>query len=141
MAEKLLNIMKKPRELIGGALGALKGPDVQNLVESFTSEMTVVTEGLYDDQMRLRKEVEELSAQQTILSQQVLDSREDLQLKLEQSLKDMAARLSDMQKRLQALEAGRGKQGKKNGILSQVTVLAAIVAGAWIIVTLLNLMK
>jgi hypothetical protein len=141
MAERLVNIMKKPRELIGGALHALRGPDVQNLVESFTSEMTVVTEGLYDDQMRLRKEVEELSTQQTILSQQVLDSREDLQLKLEQSLKDMAARLSDMQKRLQALEAGRGKQGKKNGILSQVTVLAAIVAGAWIIVTLLNLLK
>jgi hypothetical protein len=53
----------------------------------------------------------------------------------------MAARLGDMQKRLQALEAGRSKQGKKNGILSQVTVLAAIVAGAWIIVTLLNLLK
>ena len=141
MAERLVNIMKKPRELIAGALGAIKGPDVQNLVESFTSEMTVVTEGLYDDQMRLRKEVEELSAQQTILSQQVLDGREDLALKWEQSEKNMAARLNDMQKRLQALEAGKSKQGKKNGILSQVTVLAAIVAGAWIIVTLLNLLK
>ena len=48
MAEKLVNIMKKPKELIGGALQVFKGPDVQNLVESFTSEMTVVTEGLYD---------------------------------------------------------------------------------------------
>jgi hypothetical protein len=141
MAEKLVNIIKKPRELIGGALQALKGPDVQNLVESFTSEMTVVTEGLYDDQMRLRKELDELSSNLTVLSQQVLDGREDLQLKCEQSEKDMAARLGDMQKRLQALEAGRSKQGKKNGILSQVTVLAAIVAGAWIIVTLLNLLK
>lgn len=141
MAEKLANIIRKPRELIGGALQALKGPDVQNLVESFTSEMTVVTEGLYDDQMRLRKEVEELAAQQAILARQVLEGREELQLKCEQSLKDMAARLSDTQKRLQALEAGKSKQGKKNGILSQVTVLAAIVAGAWIIVTLLNLLK
>lgn len=141
MAEKLVNIIKKPKELIGGALQVFKGPDVQNLVESFTSEMTVVTEGLYDDQMRLRKEVEELSASQTILSQQVLDGREELQLKWEQSEKNMAARLSDMQKRLQALESSRSKQGKKNGILSQVTVLAAIVAGAWIIVTLLNLLK
>jgi len=141
MAEKLVSIIKKPKELFGGALQALKGPDVQNLVESFTSEMTVVTEGLYDDQMRLRKEVEELSVQQTILSQQVLDGREDLQLKWEQSQKDIAARLNDMQKRLQSLELRQGKQGKKNGILSQVTVLAAIVAGAWIIVTLLNLLK
>jgi hypothetical protein len=141
MAEKLVNIIKKPRELIGGALQALKGPDVQNLVESFTSEMTVVTEGLYDDQMRLRKEVEELSAQQAILARQVLDGREDLQLKFEQSQKDMTARFCDMQKRLQAMEASKSKLGKKNGILSQVTVLAAIVAGAWIIVTLLNLLK
>ena len=106
MAEKLANIIRKPRELIGGALQALKGPDVQNLVESFTSEMTVVTEGLYDDQMRLRREVEELSAQQTILARQVLEGREDLQSKCDQSQKEMAARLSDMQKRLQALEAG-----------------------------------
>ncbi len=141
MAEKLANIIKKPRELIGGALQAIKGPDVQNLMESFTSEMTVVAEGLYDDQMRLRREVEELSAQQTILSQQALDSREDLQIKWEQVQKDINARWNDMQKRLQALEAKQHKQGKKNGILSQVTVLAAIVAGAWIIVTLLNLLK
>ena len=141
MAEKLISIIKKPRELIGGALQALKGPDVQKLVESFTSEMTVVAEGLYDDQMRLRKEVEELSARQSALSQQLLDGREDLQIRLEQSHKEMSARLAELQKRLQALEARQGKQGKKNGVLSQVTVLAAIVAGAWIIVTLLNLLK
>ena len=141
MAEKLANIIKKPGELIGGALQALKGPDVQNLVESFTNEMTVVTEGLYDDQMRLRKEVEALSAQQAILSRQLLDGREDLQRQWEQSQKELISRLNDMQKRLQALEANKGRQGKKNGILSQVTVLAAIVAGAWIIVTLLNLLK
>jgi phosphoglycolate phosphatase-like HAD superfamily hydrolase len=130
MAEKLLNIMKKPMELFGGAFQAIKGPDVQNLMESFTREMTVVTEGLYDDQMRLRKEVEELSAQQTIIAQQVLDGREDLQLKLGQSEKDLSARLNDMQKRLQALEANRSKQGKRNGVLFQVTILAAIVAGS-----------
>ena len=141
MAEKLISIIKKPRELIGGALQALKGPDVQKLVESFTSEMTVVAEGLYDDQMRLRKEVEELSARQDALSQQLLDGRDDLQIRLEQSHKEMSARLAELQKRLQALEARQGKQGKKNGVLSQITVLAAIVAGAWIVVTLLNLLK
>ena len=43
-------------------------------------------------------------------------------------------------KRLQALESRQHKQGKK-GFLSQITLLAAIIAGAWIIVTLLNLLK
>lgn len=141
MAERLANIIKKPKELMVGALQMIKGQDVQNLVESFTSEMTMVAEGLYDDQMRLRREVEELSSRQEDLSRQALDAREDMYSRLDQSQKELAARISDMQKRLQALESKQGKQGKKNGVLSQVTVLAAIVAGAWIIVTVLNLLK
>ena len=141
MAEKLSSIIKKPRELIGGAIHALKGPDVEGLMENFTSEMTLVAEGLYDDQMRLRKEVEDLLAEQTILAQQVLDGREDANAKWDAWQKEMAARIGDMQKRLQALESKQQKQGKKNGLISQITVLASIVAGAWIIVTLLNLLK
>ncbi len=141
MAERLANIIKKPKELMVGALQMIKGQDVQNLVESFTSEMTMVAEGLYDDQMRLRREVEELSGRQEDLSRQALDAREDMYSRLDQSQKELATRISDMQKRLQALESKQGKQGKKNGVLSQVTVLAAIVAGAWIIVTVLNLLK
>ncbi len=141
MAERLANIIKKPKELMVGALQMIKGQDVQNLVESFTSEMTMVAEGLYDDQMRLRREVEELSSRQENLSRQALDAREDMYSRLDQSQKELVTRISDMQKRLQALESKQGKQGKKNGVLSQVTVLAAIVAGAWIIVTVLNLLK
>ena len=141
MAEKLADIIKKPKELLGGAIKAIKGPDVQQLVETFTGEMTVVVEGLYDDQMRLRKEVEALTLAQDNLLRQLTDGREETEAKCEQSLKELALRLSDLQKRVQALEAGKGKQGKKNGVLTQVTVLAAIVAGAWIVVTLLNLLK
>ena len=141
MAEKLADIIRKPKELLGGAIKAIKGPDVQQLVETFTGEMTVVVEGLYDDQMRLRKEVEALVALQESLSQRMDDGREETQAKCEQSLKELASRLAELQKRVQALEANKGKQGKKIGVLSQVTVLAAIVAGAWIIVTLLNLLQ
>ncbi len=141
MAEKLVDIIKKPKELLGGAIKAIKGPDVQQLVETFTSEMTVVVEGLYDDQMRLRKEVEALSLSQEGLSRELIDSREETEAKCEQSLKDLATRMADLQKRIQTLETNKGKQTKKNGILTQMTVLAAIVAGAWIIVTLLNLLK
>lgn len=141
MAEKLADIIKKPKELLGGAIKAIKGPDVQQLVDTFTGEMTVVVEGLYDDQMRLRKEVEALTLSQENFSRELLESREETEAKCEQSLKELAYRMTDLQKRVQALEASKGKQAKKNGVLSQVTVLAAIVAGAWIIVTLLNLLK
>ncbi len=141
MAEKLADIIRKPKELLGGAIKAIKGPDVQQLVETFTGEMTVVVEGLYDDQMRLRKEVETLAIAQEDLSRQLQDGREETEAKCEQSLKELASRLAELQKRVQALDANKGKQGKKIGVLSQVTALAAIVAGAWIIVTLLNLLK
>ena len=141
MAEKLADIIKKPKELLGGAIKAIKGPDVQQLVDTFTGEMTVVVEGLYDDQMRLRKEVEALTLSQENFLRELLESREETEAKCEQSLKELACRMTDLQKRVQALEASKGKQAKKNGVLSQVTVLAAIVAGAWIIVTLLNLLK
>lgn len=141
MSEKLVDIIRKPREMIGGAVRALKGPDVQGLVETFTGEMTVVAEGLYDDQMRLRREVEELAKQQEMLSSQVLEGSEGLEKRWEQAQKEMAGRLGDMQKRLQALEAKQQKHVKSSGVLSQITLLATIVAGAWIIVTLLNLLK
>ncbi len=141
MAEKLAEIIRKPRELLGGAIKAIKGPDVQQMVETFTGEMTVVVEGLYDDQMRLRKELEDISAQQTILSHQLVDGREESKNKLEQSVKELSTRLTDMQKRLQALESKHGKRGKGNSMLSQATVLVSIAAGAWVIVTVLNLFK
>ncbi len=141
MAQKPLGIMRKPKELIDGAIQAIKGPDVESLVEDFTSEMTVVAEGLCDDQMRLRRETEEMSARLTILEQQGPDVRRELADKLEGLQKTADTRYAELQKRLSALEIKQQKMGKKNQTLSQLTVLAGILAGAWVIVTVLGLLK
>jgi len=141
MAEKIQQFIRKPKEFLGGAIHALKGPDVESLVEDFTSEMTVVAEGLCDDQMRLRQAVDDISAQQTLLEQQTSDARQEIYGKLDQFQKDANTKLSDMQKRLQALETKQSKLGKKNGTITQLTWLVGIAAGAWVLVTLLNLLK
>ena len=55
---------KKPRTLWESALKVVKGDSAEQLVEQFTAEMTLVAEGLYDDQARLRHEVEQLRMEQ-----------------------------------------------------------------------------
>jgi len=57
------NLLKKPKELINQAVSAIKGPDVETLVEEFTSEMTLVAEGLCEEQQRQRREREEVKNQ------------------------------------------------------------------------------
>ena len=138
MADKLSNMLKKPKDLIGGALHTLKGPDVNTLVEDFTREMAMVAEGLCDDQMRLRREVSDLSAQQTLLEAQWPQALQAHQERLSKELQQSAARLEELQKKLQALEARQQKAGKKSRVLAQLTVLVSIPAGAWVLVTLLG---
>ena len=54
---------KKPT-LWDGALKMVKGENTNQLIEQFTAEMTLVAEGLCEDQTRLRKEVDGIAAQE-----------------------------------------------------------------------------
>ena len=59
-------------------------------------------------------------------------------------LDELSRRLSAVESRQKALEsekASRRDRHDKTGIIRQLTVLAAIIAGAWVIVTVLNLFK
>ena len=47
--------VSKPRQLWDSAVKAVKGGSTEQLVETFTSEMTLVAEGLCEDQNNLRK--------------------------------------------------------------------------------------
>ena len=49
--------VSKPRQLWDSAVKAVKGGSTEQLVETFTSEMTLVAEGLCEDQNNLRKEL------------------------------------------------------------------------------------
>ena len=50
-------LMSKPKKIWNDALKMVKGEDTTQLMETFTAEMTLVAEGLCEDQNQLRNEV------------------------------------------------------------------------------------
>ena len=139
--------VSKPRQLWDSAVKAVKGGSTEQLVETFTSEMTLVAEGLCEDQNNLRKELAQVREMAEKLEQRADNEQEVLDTTLRENQKDIDRRLDELTHRIAALEVKITRRDKEEprkkdmGIISQLTVLAGIEAGAWIIVTVLNLFK
>lgn len=139
--------VSKPRQLWDSAVKAVKGGSTEQLVETFTSEMTLVAEGLCEDQNNLRKELAQVREMAEKLEHRADNEQEVLDTTLRENQKDIDRRLDELTHRIAALEVKITRRDKEElrkkdmGIISQLTVLAGIVAGAWIIVTVLNLFK
>lgn len=126
------------------ALKAVKGDSTAELVEQFTQEMALVAEGLCEDQARLRKAVDgllkETEGQQNRAEQ---DHQEVLRL-LDAQEKETKQRLDAITRRIEALEKPAPRE-RKGGfhlggdVISRLTLLAGIVCGTWLIVTVLKL--
>lgn len=135
---------KKPRTLWESALKVVKGDSAEQLMEQFTSEMTLVAEGLYDDQARLRREVEQLQQGQDRLAQKIRSEQQAQETSLLEAQRDLDRRLDDFARRLSAMEAklsAKPKKGKMDSLMGQLTVLACILCGSWVLVTILNLFR
>ena len=138
----------KPRQLWNSAVKAVKGESTEQLVEQFTAEMTLVAEGLCDDQGRLRKEVTALRTDYDRLEQRLQSEQQAQESTLMETQRDIDRRLDEVTRRLAALEKAHSARQQKEAkgkrpqnLISQLTVLAGIIAGAWILVTVLNLLK
>lgn len=130
-------LMRGARDFIENTFNSLKGKDLGQAVEEFTSDMTLVIEGISEDLAALQREEEKLSAQLTILEDDL--SKVDDAQKAE--IEALRRELNEMSKRLKALEKP-GKKELKPGItalLRQVTWIVGIFCSAWVIVTLLKL--
>lgn len=126
------------------ALKAVKGDSTSALVEQFTQEMTLVAEGLCEDQARLRKAVDgllkEAEGQQTRSEQDY----QELKHLLDAQEKSIRQRMDELSHRLDALEKPAPKEKKPgfhlgSDLVSRLTLLAGIVCGTWLIVTVLKL--
>ena len=53
-------VTEKPKKLWDGALKMVRGENTNQLIENFTAEMTLVAEGLCEDQTKLRREVDKM---------------------------------------------------------------------------------
>lgn len=126
------------------ALKAVKGDATSELVEQFTQEMTLVAEGLCEDQARLRKAVDGLIRETDGQRGKAEQDYQELQRQLEEHRKDTCHRLEELSRRVAALEkpAAKEKKGKLNlggDLISRLTILAGVICGTWLIVTILNL--
>ena len=133
------NMVQSAKEFMTGVFNPLKGKDLNQLVEDFTSEMTLVAEGLSEDQQKLFRETDKLSAQQTELEQRLLDGLHDADVEnkeLRKEVRDLTARLDKAEKAL-----SEKKSKKSDGlvyIIRQATWLVAIFSAAWVIVTIIK---
>lgn len=124
--EKKQNLIQRSKGVIDQAVSGLKGRDMNTLVDEFTSEMTLVAEGLSEDLVLAQQELSQLSASQTLM---------------EEERRKLDARIQALQKRVDALEKQRDKHQQRKGIhaiIRQATILAAIVCAAWVITALLR---
>ena len=135
-------LVQSAKQFMNGVLSPLKGRDVGQLVEEYTAQMTLVAEGLSEDQEKLTRENEKLAAQQTQLEQQVLDGFHDADVTAD----ELSRQITALEKRLEKAEKLiQDKKVKKvegfTGLLRQATWLAAVIVGGWIIVTVINFFK
>ena len=136
---------KKPT-LWDGALKMVKGENTNQLIEQFTAEMTLVAEGLCEDQTKLRREVDDMTTQEDRRIQK-LESRIDLlETSLDEERKAHDKYLTELRGRLSTLEKQAAKQPgkekrKAGSIIRDLTWLVGIAAAAWVIVTIINAIK
>ena len=134
-------LVRGARDFIENTFASLKGKDMNQAVEEFTSEMTLVVEGLSEDQNGLRRDVDSASAQLTLLEEKVLrqdkDRRADMS-NLQEELKQAKKRLDSLEKSLKEAEKKPQKMGLGQ-ILRQATWMVGILCVSWIVVTVLKL--
>ena len=134
-------IMQSAKDFMNGVLSPLKGRDLGQLVEDFTAEMTLVTEGLSEDQQKLTQETDRIAAQQTEWEQRMLDGFHDAGVtddELRAEIAELRSRLEKAEKQLEKKELRAKKNDGIIGMLRQATWLVAIFSAAWIIVTVIH---
>lgn len=143
MSEEKTLTEKPKKTLWDGALKMVKGENTNQLIEQFTAEMTLVAEGLCEDQTKLRREVDNMTTQEDRRIQK-LESRIDLlETSLDEERKAHDKDVTELRNRLSTLEKqaakAPAKEKRKAGtIIRDLTWLVGIAATAWVIVTVIN---
>ncbi len=132
-----------PKKLWDGALKMVRGDSTSQLIENFTAEMTLVAEGLCEDQSNLRREVERTATEEDRRIQALQSRIDAAETSLEQEraahdrdLTELRTRLASLEKKANAKPA-REKSSRRS-IIRDLTILVGIAGAVWIIVTLLN---
>ena len=135
---------EKPRKLWSGALKMVKGENSAKLIEEFTSEMTLVAEGLCEDQSRLRREMDQMMNEEDRRIQKLTNQIDLVETSLDEEKNAHDRDLTELRNRIAALEKKSGKETsrkwrrKDGNIIRDLTWLIGVAGAAWIIVTIIN---
>ncbi len=134
---------EKPKKIWDGALKMVRGENTAQLIENFTAEMTLVAEGLYEDQSTLRREMDKMATEEDRRIQSLQSKIDAAETSLDEERKAHDRDVTELRNRLAALEKKANskparEKARKGNIIRDLTILVAIAAGAWVIVTLLN---
>ena len=139
------SLMTKPKKIWNDALRMVKGEDSSQLMEAFTSEMTLVAEGLCEDQNALRGEVNQMINEEDRRLQRQEARIQELESTLEEQQRENDRIVTEMRNRLAALEKqqkerereSRSRKEKKGRSWTRdLTILIGVAAVATIAVTL-----
>ena len=136
-------IAEKPKKLWDGALKMVRGDNSAQLIENFTAEMTLVAEGLCEDQSNLRRDVDKMITEGDRRIQALQTRVDAAETSLEEERKAHDRDVTELRNRLAALEKKSNskpirEKERKGNIVKDLTLLVGIAAGAWIIITLIN---
>ena len=135
---------EKPRKSIwNGALKMVRGENTAQLIENFTAEMTLVAEGLCEDQSTLRRDTERMISEDDRRIQKLQSRIDVIETSQEEERKAHDSDLTELRKRLAALEKKANSKPekekiKRGSLIRDLTVLVSIAAAAWVIVTVIN---
>ena len=136
---------EKPKKLWDGALKMVRGETTSQLIENFTAEMTLVAEGLCEDQGNLRRDLERAATEEDRRIQALQARIDAAETSLEQEraahdrdLTELRTRLASLEKKANARPAREKEKNQKHIIIRNVTLMVCVAAAAWVIVTLLN---
>jgi hypothetical protein len=136
-------VTEKPKKIWDGALKMVRGENTSQLIENFTAEMTLVAEGLCEDQSMLRREVDRIVTQEDRRIQALQSQIEAAETSLEEERKAHDRDVTELRNRLAVLEKKAEskttrEKSRKGNIIRDLTILVAIASAAWVIVTLVN---
>jgi len=132
----------KPRRMLQSALKVVKGDSTTALVERFTSEMTLVAEGLAEDQARLHDDISRIENEHDRSRQKLTTDQESIMTELRETQTDIDDRLKDLTRRLDAVERALAAKAKKKehklSFVQQLTIPIALVCITLIILAILK---
>ena len=130
-----------PGEVISVSDG-VSGKEYRCHIEDFTAEMTLVAEGLCEDQSKLRREVDKMITDEDRHIQKVESKIDLVEKTVDEEKNAVDQTITELRNRIAVLEKKTSKESSKiknsRSIVRDLTWLVGIAAGAWVLVTIIQ---